>query len=118
MEDLTEAVRTLNVVADDYLPGTMTSWTNGGHILAVPVSQVPWGVVWRTDAFATAGISPPTADWILVGDFAEKGPIPQYTMRALPGGHHNATTRPAMASSGTGPKSRLSVLALRWSPMT
>lgn len=61
--DLTEALRALNLDAAAYLPGTMAFWTDRGQVLGVPVSESPWGVIWRPDVFAAAGIAAPDANW-------------------------------------------------------
>jgi ABC-type glycerol-3-phosphate transport system substrate-binding protein len=53
----------LNFDPTVFLPGAMNFWTGMGQILAVPWTENPWGVVWRKDAFAAAGLAAPSAAW-------------------------------------------------------
>lgn len=61
--DFTAALRQINFDPSVLVAGSMAAWTNRGRTFGIPISEVPWGVRWRRDAFAAADIPRPDPDW-------------------------------------------------------
>jgi len=56
-------LRALNFNPALLLPGSVEPYVRKGQTLALPFSEIPWAVRWRTDAFAAAALQPPRPDW-------------------------------------------------------
>ena len=64
-EPLDAALRLTNINLAALTSGTGRALQFGGQTYGLPLTQLPWGVRWRTDVFAAAGLAPPAADWTL-----------------------------------------------------
>ena len=64
-EPLDAALRLPNINLPALTRGTEPALQFGGETYGLPLTQLPWGVRWRTDVFAAAGLAPPAADWTL-----------------------------------------------------
>lgn len=64
-EPLDVALRLRNVDVPSLTTGAGAALQTAGHMYGLPLTQLPWGVRWRTDGFAAAGIGPPAASWTL-----------------------------------------------------
>ena len=65
LEPLDVALRVHNVDAAALTGGAVAALQLRGVTYGLPLTQLPWGVRWRTDVFAAAGLDPPAADWTL-----------------------------------------------------
>jgi len=61
-------LRKINFDPSTLLPGSVAAFTRQGHVYFLPITQYPWCVRWRTDAFQAAGLPDPDPRWTL-GDF-------------------------------------------------
>ncbi len=80
-EAMNAALVPINFNANIMLPGSVDAFTSAGNIYALPVTLAPWCVRWRSDAFAAAGLSAPSAQWALA-DFQTACDALQSVVRA------------------------------------
>lgn len=79
--DLSLALRAQNFESNSLVAGAMSAWSWQGRVLAVPFSEVPWGIRWRKDVFAAAGLARPKPNWTF-GDFAQTCGLVQKVVRS------------------------------------
>lgn len=60
---LESALRAHNFDPSILIPGSMGVYVHGHHTVALPFAEIPWAVLWRPQAFAAAGLRPPSPEW-------------------------------------------------------